>query len=164
MHSRILIAGLLSSMMLVPALAQTDRPAPARTETTTTAKSTGSMWRGSKLIGVDVYNEQNEKIGDIDEILLDHSGKVAGVVIGVGGFLGIGERKIMVEMTKLRFVDEPARTTATRTTTPGTGDRPATQTTTTARSDDRKWYPDHAVLIGAGNKDQIKSLPEFMFD
>jgi sporulation protein YlmC with PRC-barrel domain len=157
MHSKIVIAGLLASMMLVPALAQTDRPAPARTETTT--KPQGAMWRGSKLIGVDVYNEQNEKIGDIDEILLDHSGKVAGVVIGVGGFLGIGERKIMVEMTKLKFVDEPARTTATR-----TGDRPATQTTTTARNEDRKWYPDHAVLIGAGNKDQIKSLPEFKFD
>jgi sporulation protein YlmC with PRC-barrel domain len=164
MQSKIWMAGLLASMMLAPALAQTDRPAPARAETTTTAKSPGTMWRGSKLIGVDVYNEQNEKIGDIDEILLDHSGKVAGVVIGVGGFLGIGERKIMVEMTKLKFVDEPARTTATRTTTTGTGDRPATQTTTTARNEDRKWYPDHAVLIGAGNKDQIKSLPEFKYD
>ena len=164
MHSKIVIAGLLASMMLVPALAQTDRPAPARTETTTTTKPQGTMWRGSKLIGVDVYNEQNEKIGDIDEILLDASGKVASVVIGVGGFLGIGERNIMVDMTKLKFVDEPARTTATRTTTTGTGDRPATQTTTTARNNDRKWYPDHAVLIGAGNKDQIKNLPEFKYD
>ena len=86
------------------------------------------------------------------------------MVIGVGGFLGMGQRDIMVDMTKLKFVDEPARTTATRTTTTGTGDRPATQTTTTARNDDRKWYPDHAVLIGAGNKDQIKNLPEFKYD
>jgi sporulation protein YlmC with PRC-barrel domain len=164
MHSKIVIAGLLASMMLVPALAQTDRPAPARTETTTTTKPQGTMWRGSKLIGVDVYNEQNEKIGDIDEILLDASGKVAGVVIGVGGFLGMGQRDIMVEMSKLRFVDEPANTSATKTTTTGTGDRPATTRTTTERSGDRKWYPDHAVLTGAGSKEQVKNMPEFKYD
>jgi sporulation protein YlmC with PRC-barrel domain len=164
MHSKIVIAGLLASVMLVPALAQTDRPAPARTETTTTTKPQGTMWRGSKLIGVDVYNEQNEKIGDIDEILLDTSGKVAGVVIGVGGFLGMGQRDIMVEMSKLRFVDEPANTSATKTTTTGTGDRPATTRTTTERSGDRKWYPDHAVLTGAGSKEQVKKMPEFKYD
>jgi sporulation protein YlmC with PRC-barrel domain len=164
MHSKIVIGGLLASMMLVPALAQTDRPAPARTETTTTTKPQGTMWRGSKLIGVDVYNEQNEKIGDIDEILLDASGKVAGVVIGVGGFLGMGQRDIMVEMSKLRFVDEPANTSATKTTTTGTGDRPATTRTTTERSGDRKWYPDHAVLTGAGSKEQVKNMPEFKYD
>ena len=164
MHSKIVIAGLLASMMLVPALAQTDRPAPARTETTTTTKPQGTMWRGSKLIGVDVYNEQNEKIGDIDEILLDASGKVAGVVIGVGGFLGMGQRDIMVEMSKLRFVDEPANTSATKTTTTGTGDRQATTRTTTERSGDRKWYPDHAVLTGAGSKEQVKNMPEVKYD
>lgn len=164
MHSKIVIGGLLASMMLVPALAQTDRPAPARTETTTTTKPQGTMWRGSKLIGVDVYNEQNEKIGDIDEILLDTSGKVAGVVIGVGGFLGMGQRDIMVEISKLRFVDEPANTSATKTTTTGTGDRPATTRTTTERSGDRKWYPDHAVLTGAGSKEQVKNMPEFKYD
>ena len=51
----------------------------------------------SKLIGLNVYNEQNEKLGDINEILLDKSGKVEGVVIGVGGFLGMGEHDIKVE-------------------------------------------------------------------
>ena len=109
MHSKILIAGLLASMMLVPALAQTDRPAPARTETTTTTKPQGTMWRGSKLIGVDVYNEQNEKIGDIDEILLDTSGKVAGVVIGVGGFLGIGGHLVAVPYDSLVIDDEGSK-------------------------------------------------------
>jgi sporulation protein YlmC with PRC-barrel domain len=167
MNSNVLIAGLISCMMAVPALAQTDRPAspPARTDTTTTApRAQATMWRASKLMGLDVYNEQNEKLGDVEEILLDKSGKVAGVVIGVGGFLGIGERNVKVDMSKLKFMDEPARTAGTRTTTTtGTGDRPATQTTT-ARNGDRKWYPDHAVLMGAGNKDQVKNMPEFKYD
>ena len=45
------------------------------------------MWRASKLIGLNVYNDQNEKLGDISEILLDKSGKVDGVVIGIGFLL-----------------------------------------------------------------------------
>ena len=43
-------------------------------------------WRASKLVGVNVYNEANEKIGDINEVILDKSGKTANVILGVGGF------------------------------------------------------------------------------
>jgi hypothetical protein len=118
-----------------------------------------------------VYNDQNEKLGDISEILVDKSGKVEGVVIGVGGFLGIGQHDIKVEMSKLKFVDEPVRTSATTTTTRTTTDTPAGQRTTTTtgspttttRSEDRRWYPDHAVLSGV-NKDQLKAMPQFKFD
>ena len=175
MQCKFLIGGLLVLAMIVPAFAQSDRPAandppatvgqaPATRTDTVAPSAQGAMWRSSKLIGLDIYNEQNEKLGDVSEILLDKSGKVAGVVIGVGGFLGMGQRDIMVEMSKLRFVDEPANTSATKTTTTGTGDRPATTRTTTERSGDRKWYPDHAVLAGAGSKEQVKNMPEFKYD
>jgi hypothetical protein len=148
MHTKLLTAALLASVLVVPAFGQS------------------STWRSSKLIGLDVYNEQNEKIGDINEILLDKSGKVGGVVIGVGGFLGVGQRDIKVEMSKLKFVDEPVRASERRTgdrPTTGAGDRPAPRGDSAGR-DDRKWYPDHAVLTGAGNKDQLKNLPEFKYD
>ena len=113
---------------------------------------------------MNVYNEQNEKLGDISEILLDKSGKVEGVVIGVGGFLGMGEHDIMVEMSKLKFVDEPVRTSATTTTTTTT-----TAATRTAarphapRARPTRWYPDHAILSGA-SKDQLKSMPQFKYN
>ena len=96
------------------------------------------MWRSSKLIGLNVYNDQNEKLGDINEILLDKSGKVDGVVIGVGGFLGMGEHNIKVEMSKLKFVDEPVRTRQRRPPPPRRArrNRPARPATTT-RSNDR---------------------------
>ena len=85
-----------------------------------------------EAVGLNVYNEQNEKLGDISEILLDKSGKVAGVVIGVGGFLGMGQHDIMVDMAKLKFVDEPVKSaTTTTSTTTGAANRPATTTTTT---------------------------------
>ena len=166
-----MIAALLASVIVAPAIAQ-DRP--ARTDTvTTTQTSHGNVWRASKLVGLNVYNDQNEKLGDISEILVDKSGKVEGVVIGVGGFLGIGQHDIKVEMSKLKFVDEPVRTSATTTTTSRTTDTPAGQrtttttgspaSTTTTRSADRRWYPDHAVLSGV-NKDQLKAMPPFKYD
>src|SRR5580704_6719717 len=74
------------------------RAAPVTTTetiTTTQIVTHTSQWRASKLIGVNVYNTQNEKLGDISEILLDQSGKVSSIVVGVGGFLGIGERDIL---------------------------------------------------------------------
>jgi PRC-barrel domain len=117
-------------------------------------------------LGLDVAREnglQNERLGDISEILLDKSGKVDGVVIGVGGFLGVGKHDIKVEMSKLKFVDEPIRTSSTAApgsaATTGSANRPATATTTTKN----KWYPDHAVLSGA-TKDSLKGMPEFKYD
>jgi sporulation protein YlmC with PRC-barrel domain len=81
-------AALLSSS----ALAQTTTPPPAKdAPAAAEVNAKGAHWRSSKLIGVNVYNEQNEKLGDINEIILDPSGKVMGYVIGVGGFLGMGE-------------------------------------------------------------------------
>ena len=61
-------------------------------------------WRASKVIGLGVYNETNERLGDINELILDKNGKVNAVVIGVGGFLGMGEHDIAVSMDKLKFV------------------------------------------------------------
>ena len=173
MRTRIL-GGLLASAMLVPALAQTNPPPASPPAAQSTApKAHGEMWRSSKLIGLNVYNDQDEKLGAISEILLEKSGKVDFVVIGVGGFLGIGQHDIMVEMSKLKFVDEPVRTSTTTSTTgpatTGTANRPATTTTnrppttTTTTTTKSKWYPDHAVLSGA-TKDSLKNMAEFKYD
>lgn len=143
---KILLGGLLATTMLLPAFG-------------------AEMWRSSKLIGLNVYNDQNEKLGDISEILLDKSGKVDGVVIGVGGFLGMGQHDIKVEMSKLKFVDEPVRSASTTgTATTPSDNRPATATTSaTTTTTKNKWYPDHAVLSGA-TKDSLKNAPEVKFD
>ena len=175
---KFIYGGLLASTMLVPAFAQNSPPAsstpsaqpstpPATSSSATVApKAQGDMWRASKLIGLNVYNDQNEKLGDISEILLDKSGKVDGVVIGVGGFLGMGKHDILVKMDKLKFVDEPVKTSSTSSssTTGSAGgmSRPATSTSTSASSKS-KWYPDHAVMSGA-TKESLKSTPEFKFD
>ena len=172
MRYNLLVGGLLASIALVPALAQSNPPASSQppaagaTPSPTATKAQGNLWRASKLKGLNVYNEQNEKLGDISEILIDKSGKVDGIVIGVGGFLGMGQHDIKVEMSKLKFVDEPVRTssTSTNTGTTGTNTRATTTASSTASSaNDHKWYPDHAILSGA-SKDQLKSMPQFKFD
>jgi sporulation protein YlmC with PRC-barrel domain len=170
MRSTLLIGGLLATVILAPAFGQSNAPANnTRPAASATQSVQGEVWRASKLKGLNVYNDQNEKLGDISELLIDKSGKVEGVVIGVGGFLGMGEHDIKVEMSKLKFVDEPVRTSSTtsnnntssNTTTTGTANRPANTTSNSAN--DHKWYPDHAVLSGT-TKDQLKSMPQFKYE
>ncbi len=64
--------------------------------------ASASDWRASKLIGTSVYNAANERIGDINEILIDNSGKISSIVVGVGGFLGMGEREVAVPFNELK--------------------------------------------------------------
>src|SRR6478752_7155284 len=49
-----------------------------------------------------VYDPKESKIGDIDDVLVDKSGKVTGLVIGVGGFLGAGEKDVIVPFTAVK--------------------------------------------------------------
>lgn len=53
------------------------------------------------LMGTNVYSTSGENIGKIDDLIVNLDGSVEGAVIGVGGFLGIGEKWVAVEMTSL---------------------------------------------------------------
>jgi hypothetical protein len=64
-------------------------------------------WRGSKLIGATVYGPDNSSIGDINDVLIANDGKVNAVVIGVGGFLGVGEKNVAVPFEKLNVTRKP---------------------------------------------------------
>jgi sporulation protein YlmC with PRC-barrel domain len=136
------------------------------------------LWRASKLHDINVYNNNNEKIGEIDDILLDQSGKADVVVIEVGGFLGMGKHTVAMPYSQVKFMDQPrdsgraaGTTTPPANTTgagPGTpapatpggdaarGNRPAGATTADNRD---RGYPDHAILNMT--KDQLKAAPEF---
>jgi uncharacterized protein YrrD len=49
------------------------------------------------LIDRDVLNDQGQEIGEIEDIIIDNDGKVAGVLVSVGGFLGIGEKNVAMQ-------------------------------------------------------------------
>jgi sporulation protein YlmC with PRC-barrel domain len=160
MSAKLLFGAALGCAMLVmPAFAQTTAPTTNQPAATAPAKTAG-QWRASKLIGVNVYNEQNEKLGEINELLLDKSGKATGVVIGVGGFLGMGEHDVMVGFDKLKWVNEPVRTTtAPPAGTTGTTTNPPARP---AGSANEMGYPNHAVM--SATKDQLKAMQQFKYN
>src|SRR6202000_328739 len=90
-------------------------------------------WRASKLVGVNVYNDANEKIGDINDVILDRSGKGENVVLGGGGVLGMGEHYVAVAYDSLKWSNEPPRS-STASTAPSINDRPATNVDRNART------------------------------
>jgi len=50
-----------------------------------------------------VYNRANEKVGDINDLILAPDGKISNAVIGVGGFLGMGEKLVAVSFSDLQL-------------------------------------------------------------
>jgi len=180
-----MISKYLATALLTTALMTGVASAQTATTKENAANASATMhkdgeWRASKLVGVNVYNEANDKIGDINEVILDKSGKVAHVVLGVGGFLGMGEHYVAVAFDKLKWVNEPARSTTASTST-APANKPATNmdgnartasddtvrtttgtaTTTTTRSANENWYPDHVVYNAT--KDQLKAMPQFKY-
>jgi sporulation protein YlmC with PRC-barrel domain len=59
----------------------------------------------NKLIGQSVKNSAGDTIGDVDSVLLDKNGKAVAAVIGVGGFLGMGEHEVAVAWNDLNISD-----------------------------------------------------------
>ena len=141
---RIFAAALAASALLTAPLA-------AQTGKFITQEKT-DQWRASKLVGVNVYNQNNDKIGDIREVIVDKSGKADAVVIGVGGFLGIGQKDVAVSFGDLKWSDQPVRDKTAN--TPDNSNRSAT--TNKARS-----YPDHALLNMS--RDDLKNAPDFKY-
>jgi sporulation protein YlmC with PRC-barrel domain len=171
MLTKYIVAALLSTALMTSvATAQTTNTNRSDSANTSANMHRDGEWRASKLVGVNVYNEANEKIGDINEVILDKSGRVANVVLGVGGFLGMGEHYVAVAYDKLKWVNEPSRSTVATSTapanTPATTAADGTKTTTgtattTTRIATEYWYPDHAVYNAT--KEQLKSMPQFKY-
>ena len=65
------------------------------------------QWRASKLVGVTVYSPEKKDVGKITGLLISKAGKAEYVIIGVGGFLGIGEKDVAVPYDKVKFTDQP---------------------------------------------------------
>lgn len=175
MKTKIVLAGLLGSTLIATAAFAQSPAATENSMSKTTASpaansmSTNGEWRASKMVGLNVYNQANEKLGDISEVLLDKSGRVQAVVIGVGGFLGVGQRDVAIAFDKIKFVDTPVQSNtastapagSTATTTGSTATTTTTTTTSNTHSTAERMYPDHAVFNAT--KDELKAMPEFKY-
>ena len=177
------IAAALLTTALMTGVASAQTATANKDAATSASMHRDGDWRASKLAGVNVYNEANEKIGDVNDVILDKSGKAEKVILGVGGFLGMGEHLVAVPFDKIKWVNEPVRSASTSTapanapatnvdsnartaadgtvrTTTGTATTTPT-TTPPTRAASQNWYPDHAVYNAT--KDQLKAMPEFKY-
>ena len=60
-------------------------------------------WSAKKdIIGKAVYNDNNEKIGDVNDVIFSRSNSASFVVVGVGGFLGMGEHDVAVPLSRIK--------------------------------------------------------------
>src|SRR5882724_2339133 len=111
MFAKFMTAGLVGSALLATvAFAQSPTAPSDRAPAPAAAASSSSFqgnWRASKLVGLNVYNDNNESVGSINDLLMDKSGSIKAVVIGVGGFLGVGEHLVAIPFEKVKFVSEP---------------------------------------------------------
>ncbi len=192
MLAKYMTAGLIGSALLASvAFAQQSPTATSDKANMAPAAASDSSsfqgnWRASKVVGLNVYNENNESLGSINDLLTDKDGNIKAVVLGVGGFLGVGEHLVAVPFDKIKFVNEPVSYTGVaggpNANAPGT--RPAPSTTTGAATTNpapatstapatnpapaaaaaakaNPWYPDHAVF--SATKDELKAMPEFKY-
>lgn len=61
----------------------------------------GNAWRASKVNGASVYNDKNEKVGSVDDLIIDRNDHVVYAVLSVGGFLGMGNHLVAVPYDQL---------------------------------------------------------------
>src|ERR1700723_1671353 len=96
-----------SALLASVAFAQTPTETTDRMAPSQMSSSLHGDWRASKVVGLSVYNDNNQSIGSINDLLTDKGGNIKAAVIGVGGFLGVGEHLVVIPFDKIRFVNEP---------------------------------------------------------
>ena len=124
MSKSLLTAAAILATAITPAFAQYNSPSispstaqpPAATAPAPSSPAPSEFlmqqnpreWRASTLIGSTVTGPDNARIGDINEVVLDSSGNTNAIVIGVGGFLGIGENEVAVPFKSISVVPNTA--------------------------------------------------------
>lgn len=74
--------------------------AAAQTAQPPAPSSSAGHW---KLDDMQVIGSNGQKVGEVEEALIDAAGKVSAVVIDVGGVMGVGEKEVVLQLDQLRF-------------------------------------------------------------
>ena len=91
------LAGFVALLFAAPMMASAaDTKPPAW-------KNDAGLHETKDIIGTRIKNVDGKDLGEIDQLLIDRNGKVTHVVIGIGGLAGIGEKKVVVPWSELKF-------------------------------------------------------------
>jgi sporulation protein YlmC with PRC-barrel domain len=108
------VAALLTTGALAQDATQPAPAAPSATETAPAGEAPAAVQPASghlatNLIGETVYNgtgDQAENIGDVNDLVVSDSGMIEAVVVGVGGFLGIGEKNVALDYKQMKWAEQ----------------------------------------------------------
>jgi sporulation protein YlmC with PRC-barrel domain len=119
---------------------------------------------GADLRGANVYTANNESIGDIKDIVLTRDGNVDAVIVGVGGFLGIGEKNVAIPFRAIEISENrDANMASTGAREPATTGSTATTTTSTTANTQGTIKPQRIVLRNM-TKAELEAAPAFRAD
>ena len=159
MLKKLMLSAAVSALMVSGAMAQASPPAadppkaaapkadaaPVDAAKFLTSQS-ADQWVFSKFKGTDVLGPDDAQVGGVNDILFDKQGKILALIVGVGGFLGIGEKSVAIDMSAFKAV--PASTGSTA---GGAG--------AAMGSDD----PTNVKLKVSWTKEQLKNAPDFQY-
>jgi sporulation protein YlmC with PRC-barrel domain len=108
--------------LATPALAQTTTTQPAAETAQPKSQPSGattpgaekaiipeqapSQLRAEDLLGTKVFDAQGKNVGSVDDLIFDEQQKITGVVVGVGGFLGIGKKDVGLNWQQAKFLED----------------------------------------------------------
>jgi len=103
----ILVAPAAVAMLALPAMAQTTTTSPSRAPSATAPSATSPSTTApagqyQKLVDMHVVGTDGKKIGEVDNVFIDQAGRIAGLIIDVGGFLGVAKKEVMMDVSQLR--------------------------------------------------------------
>lgn len=99
----VLTATAFATVMMAPAWSQGVPQTMGLVKVDPSSVATG--YRASKIVGAEVYNGANESVGKVDDVIVSNDGKIPYVVLAVGGFLGMGQRLVVVSSSALAIRD-----------------------------------------------------------
>jgi sporulation protein YlmC with PRC-barrel domain len=144
MLKKLMISAAIGALMMSGAVAQT----ASREEAKFISSQSSDQWVFSKFKGTDVLDPDNTHIGNVNDVLFDKNGKILGLIVGVGGFLGIGEKSVAIDMSAFQPVPLDTGNTTT-----GAGGAAL------SGSND----PTAVKLKVSWTKDELKAAPDFQY-
>lgn len=107
-NMKMIVVPALATALVVASAAGFAQTSPPRSDIEFVTVQPAGQWSAGQFIGSPVTNEAGENIGDVNDVLFDKTGRVSTAVIGVGGFLGIGEKSVAVPFGALTFTADSA--------------------------------------------------------
>ena len=110
MHRGVLALAAVAALWTAPAFAQT---ATVPQDVFLTAQGDGQYLAKDLILGAKVHNADGAIVGDVEDLILNADNQVQGVIMGVGGFAGWGEKRVGVALSALQIKNENGVVTVT---------------------------------------------------